>query len=63
MHAHADHIVKPDNIPYIDIKEKPKDGKDYVNHIEEMRLNTLTKSISGLYFDYFRTPQIPRFGG
>jgi len=25
--AYTGHIVKPNNIPYIDIKEKPKDSK------------------------------------
>lgn len=34
MERHADHILKPDKIKYIDIKEKTKDGKQYLEAIK-----------------------------
>lgn len=35
MERYADEILKPDKLKYIDIKEKTREGKDYLRHIKE----------------------------
>jgi type I restriction enzyme M protein len=41
MERYADHILKPDKIKYIDIKERSKEGREYLSHIKEASVEHL----------------------
>lgn len=41
MERYADKILKPDKIKYVDIKERSKEGREYLSHVKEASVEEL----------------------